>query len=174
MSEPLPEFSRLVPLARLGTEPFRQEIAATAAECEALARRFELSSLDRLIAMVELTRERGGTILLRAEFTAEFVQECIVTLEPVAGSLGETFTLRYGPPEAEPDEMIASDDEEPAFQPLDGEAIDVGEAVAQEFSLALSPFPRRADATVESGVGETAATESPFAALGGLIRPHGN
>jgi len=48
-----PEFSRPVPLGRLGVEPFRQEIAANEAERAALARRFDLLALDRLSAVVE-------------------------------------------------------------------------------------------------------------------------
>ena len=37
-------------------------------------------------------------------------------------------------------------EDEVAFEPLIGEAIDIGEAVAQEFSLALPRFPRSAGA----------------------------
>jgi hypothetical protein len=42
--------------------------------------------------------------------------------------------------------MAPSGDQDPAFEPLEGEAIDIGEAIAQEFSLALPPFPRADDA----------------------------
>jgi uncharacterized metal-binding protein YceD (DUF177 family) len=161
MSTPT-EFSRRVSLFRLGSEPYRQEIVAAEAEREALARRFKLVSLDRLAAEIELVREPGGTILLSAAFEAAFEQECIVTLDPVAGSVAERFQLRYGSPEAE--EEAPSGDDDPAFEVLAGEAIDVGEAVAQEFSLALPPFPRAADAVIEIDEPES-ADEGPFAAL---------
>ncbi len=157
-----PEFSRLVPLTRLGGESYRQEIAASESEREALARRFGLLSLDRLTAAVELTREPSGTILLTASFEAVFAQECIVTLDPVAGSVAERFQLRYGRPEAE--ENAPSGDDDPAFEPLTGEAIDIGEAVAQEFSLALPPFPRAPDAVIEIDDPET-PEDGPFSAL---------
>jgi uncharacterized metal-binding protein YceD (DUF177 family) len=166
MSEPAPEFSRLVPLMRLGAEPFRQEIAASEPEREALARRFGLVSLERLAATVELAREVGGTILLTAEFAAEFAQECVITLEPVPGSVAAGFSLRYGPPDAEPE---TEGDDDPAFEPLSGPALDVGEAVAQEFSLSLPPFPRAPDAVVEADATETAG-DGPFAALARLTR----
>ncbi|HVH79508.1 MAG TPA: DUF177 domain-containing protein, partial [Stellaceae bacterium] len=55
-------------------------------------------------------------------------------------------------------------DEDPAFEPLEGEAIDIGEAVAQEFSLALPPFPRAPDAEIETSDNET-RDDSPFAVL---------
>jgi uncharacterized metal-binding protein YceD (DUF177 family) len=163
-----PEFSRLIPLTRLGAEPFCQEIVATEAERAALARRLELVSLDHLSARVELVREGGGTILLRAEFAAAFAQTCIVTLDSVPGRLDERFALRYGPPEAEPaDQAIGGD--EPAFEPLTGDSIDIGEAVAQEFSLALPPFPRAEDAIIDEKP-EPAPADGPFIALARLTR----
>jgi uncharacterized metal-binding protein YceD (DUF177 family) len=162
MNEPRAEFSRSVPLTRLGGGPLHQHIAADKAELDALARRFNLLSLARLEADVDLVREPMGTILLSAEFAAEFSQECIVTLEPVSGIASERFQLRYGLPEAE--EATPSGEDDPAFEPFDGEMIDIGEAVAQEFSLALPLFPRAADAVIEEDLSQE-AEHGPFAAL---------
>ena len=153
------EFSRPVPLGRLGPAPFKEEIAATAEERAALAARFGLLALDRLEARVVLERCPGDTILLTAAFDAAFTQECVISLEPVAGAVSEQFTLRYGPPEAEIDDSA----DEPAFEPLEDDAIDVGEAVAQEFSLSLPPFPHLPDAVMEFE--ETEGDEGPFAVL---------
>ncbi len=144
-----PEFSRLVPLARLGVEPFRQEIAASEAERAALARRFDLPALDRLCAAIELIRRGEDRFLLRAAFSAEFVQSRVVTLDPVAGAVSEEFTLLYGPPEAEA-EADGPVEDDFSFEPIVGNAIDVGEAVAQQFSLALPPFPRSPDAILDA------------------------
>ena len=163
MSGKRSEFSRIVPLAQLGTEPFRQEIAATEAEREALARRFGLLALDRLAAEVELLRQARDTILLRAAFEAGFVQECVVTLEPVESAMAANFALRYGPSDAEPQDGM---EDEEAFELLVADFIDVGEAVAQEFSLALPLFPRSPGAVLETE--ETPADAGPFAALSRL------
>ena len=61
-SEPQPEFSRLVPVDRLGEaeipEEIPEEISAEPGERAALARRFGLLSLDRLSATLRL--ERAG------------------------------------------------------------------------------------------------------------------
>lgn len=166
MSSP-PEFARPVPLMRVGGETYRREIAATEAERTALAQRFGLVSLDRLVAEVELLREPAGTILLTAAFEAVFEQECIVTLDPLQDSVSDQFQLRYGSPEQEASAPAGDDD--PAFEPLTVDAIDIGEAVAQEFSLALPPFPRAADVTLEIEAPETPA-DGPFAALEKLRR----
>jgi uncharacterized metal-binding protein YceD (DUF177 family) len=168
-----PEFSRRVRLARIGAEPYRQRITASDDERAALARRFDLVSLDRLEAAVELIPRviPGGerTILLRADLEAAFEQCCIVTLDPIAGVLAERFELLYGPAEAE--ECAASlVGEEVAFEPLGGDSIDIGEAVAQEFSLALPPFPRNPEIRLETETEpDAAAASNPFAGLLRLV-----
>jgi uncharacterized metal-binding protein YceD (DUF177 family) len=162
-----PEFSRRVRLARIGAEPYRQRISASEEERAALARRFDLVSLDRLEAAIELIPKDERTILLRADFDAAFEQRCIVTLEPIAGVLTERFELLYGPPDAE--EIACSlVGDDVAFEPLVGDAIDVGEAVAQEFSLALPSFPRSPDFRVETESDPTAGP-NPFAGLLRLV-----
>ena len=162
-----PEFSRPVKLVRIGSEPYRQQIAASDAERTALARRFDLVSLDRLDAVVELVRESDRLILLRADFEAAFEQSCIVTLDPIAGAIAERFTLAYGPAEAE-ETAAAIVGDDVAFEPIAGDTVDIGEAVAQEFSLALPPFPRSPDANVETEV-PSHDDSSPFAALSRLL-----
>ena len=161
-----PEFSRVVALARLGSAPFWQKIEATPDERERLSRRFDLLALDRLTAAVQLRRQGGELIVLEAALEAEFVQSCVVTLEPVVGSFSNSFVLVYGPAEAEHQEM-GSLREEAAFEPLNGDAIDIGEAVAQEFSLLLPVFPRHPDATIDAEP-QVESTGSLFAALARL------
>ena len=166
MTDFTPEFSRVVALARLGSTPFLQKIEATPGERERLSQRFDLLALDRLTAAVQLRRHGHELIVLEAALEAEFVQSCVVTLEPVVGSLSNCFVLVYGPPEAE-DQEIGSPGDEPAFEPLNGDAIDIGEAVAQEFSLLLPVFPRHPDATIDVDA-PAESTASHFAALARL------
>ena len=170
IADAMPEFSRLVRLDRIGPQPFRQRIEATPDERERLSRRFDLLSLDRLTATVDLYRESGGEVIrLEASFEAEFVQSCVVTLEPVAGVISDRFFLVYGPPEEEARE-IASGGAEAAFEPLVGDAIDIGEAVAQELSLALPLFPRDSAASMEIEFAEMPSA-GPFESLAPLRRP---
>lgn len=164
-----PEFSRPVLLARVGADGIRREIAASEAECAALARRFGLVALGRLSASIELARHGGDLIVLRARFEADFVQSCVVTLDPVPGAVAEQFTLLYGPPESEATAEGALGDDV-AFEPLAGDTVDIGEAVAQEFALALPPFPRSPCGDSEP----PAPTEpGPFAGLAHLLARRG-
>jgi uncharacterized metal-binding protein YceD (DUF177 family) len=166
MTRKTPEFSRVVLLNRLGSEPFRQRIEATVEERQKLSARFDLLALDRLIAEVEVRREGGEMILLEAEFEAEFEQCCAATLEPVRGAVADRFSLLYGPAEGQERE-VALRHEEPAFEPLAGDAIDIGEAVAQELSLSLPDFPRDPEASIDEFI-VSEAPEGAFAALSRL------
>jgi len=166
LSGPAPEFSRTVPLHQIGGKPFFQRIEATAEERERLSRRVDLVALHRLVAEVELRRQSAEIIFLEAKFEAEFEQWCVITLEPVRGAVSERFSLIYGPASEEEKELILRGDE-PAFEPLRGDAIDIGEAVAQELSLALPEFPRDSDAVIDD-VELAQPLEGPFASLARL------
>ncbi len=50
---------------------------------------------------------------------------------------------------AEPDKTVMVDLESDAAEPFDGDAIDIGEAVAQQLALALDPYPRAPGVSLE-------------------------
>jgi uncharacterized metal-binding protein YceD (DUF177 family) len=140
---PMPEFSRPVATLRLGTEPMVYELVANAAERAALARRFDIVALDHFAATVRLER-RGRDILLSSDVVAELVQLCGVTLEPFTDRITDSAAVLYR--REPPPEPLAVEDED--YELLAGDTIDIGEAVAQQLSLALPAFPRAPGATV--------------------------
>jgi uncharacterized metal-binding protein YceD (DUF177 family) len=143
---PAPEFSRMVDVPRVAGRVARHAIAADDQERAALAQRFGLVALDRLEAELRIELLRGGMVRIEAALAADLTQECVVTLEPVPAKIEESFALLYGPPEAAREVVI--DGEAETVEPLEGARIDVGEAVAQQLSLALDPFPRAPGATL--------------------------
>ena len=167
----LPEFSRRIDGLRLSPGGEQYEISAKPEERAALAARFDLLALDQLEAKVKLTPMAGGYYRLAAEFEAQLTQACAITSEPVPARVAESFTLIYGPVE-ESSEIILDGDAEPV-EPLDDGVIDIGEAVAQQLSLALDPFPRAPGATLEEEVdlSDESPRESPFAELAKLRKP---
>lgn len=158
------EFSRPVDIAKLPPGEAIHEIAATAAERAGLARRFLLLALDRLEARVGLLRLAGGLIRLDAKLSADVVQECVVTLEPVPSRIEDSFTLLYGAAADEACEITLSGEAE-LVEPLAGNTVDIGEAVAQQLSLALDPFPRAPGVEAPASPAADSKAESPFAAL---------
>jgi len=147
MNSVRPEFSRRVELARVGALESTYPISTETGERAALARRFELLSLDRLEAEIRLKRVGGGMIGLTGHFSADVVQACVVSLEPVASALEQDFTVLYGA--AERGKTVMVDLETDAAEPFDGDAIDIGEAVAQHLALALDPYPRAPGVSLE-------------------------
>jgi uncharacterized metal-binding protein YceD (DUF177 family) len=167
----LPEFSLRIDGLRLSPNGEKYEISAKPEERAALAKRFDLLVLDRLEAMVKVTPMAGGYYRLAADFEAELTQACAITSEPVPARIAESFTLTYGPVE-ESSEIVLDGEAEPV-EPLDDGMIDIGEAVAQQLSLSLDPFPRAPGATLEeeADLSDHTTRESPFAALARLRKP---
>ena len=166
LTEIVPEFSRLVRIAGLGSTAFRQRIEATPDERRQLSQRFDLLALDRLAAIVELRRQDCEVVFLEATFEAEFVQACTVTLDPVPGSISGRFSLIYAPIGEQQHEIDWGVDE-PTFERLEGDTIDIGEAVAQELSLSLPLCPRHPDAGIDVEFSEELV--GPFASLARLL-----
>lgn len=169
-----PEFSRIVTVESLAGEELVQEIEADAAERAALARRFDLVSLDGLTATVRLRRVRGREIRVDGEFAADVVQTCVVTLEPVKSHIADSFSVTFAPAAhlEEGAELDLSPWAEDLPEPLEGDAIDIGETVAQFLALALDPYPRRQGVhfTAEDypGLAAEGPKNGPFAALATL------
>lgn len=176
-----PEFSRLVRLSEIGAVATAHQLTATPGEREALAARFGLLALDMLSAELKVRREAAG-VRVSGRVTGRGVQPCAVSGLPVAAAIDEPVELLFaeGLDAARPDEEIELDANDLDVLPLDGGAVDLGEAAAQSFGLALDPYPRatetelaaaRAKLLSEEAAAAQAAADTaarnPFAALKG-------
>ena len=180
---PAPEFSRPVAIDRLPDSGQHERLEANADERAALARRFDIPEIVSLKAHAKLSRtDKGRGVKLEAEFEADVVQSCVVTLEPVPEHVAESFTIRFLPPErvadweerhrrmGEEGELVDPDAPDPP-EVLVGNVIDVGEAVAEHLALALDPYPRSPGASFAAPPPEDEPEEparpNPFAVLKG-------
>ena len=140
-------------------------------ECEAVARRLDLQAVERLEADCTLDRlPQTDHIRVRGRLKAQVIQTCVVTLEPLPAEIRAEFERVYVPgwtPEMEGGEETV-DPEAPDLEPLEGDSIDLGEAVVEELSLALDPYPRVPG--VEADQGDGSDRPNPFAALAALRR----
>jgi uncharacterized metal-binding protein YceD (DUF177 family) len=168
---PAGEFSRPIDLDRIGDVESVFDFVATPEECAALAARFGLISIERLEARIKLRRRRGKALLrLSGHFSADVTQSCVVTLAPVPGHVEDGFTVLYGDVD-QGAEVLIDPQEEADFEPLPTGVLDVGETVAQEFALALDPYPRAPGAEVPPTSAEERVStppEHPFAVLAKL------
>ena len=166
MSDPrassAPEFTRPVDVGRVPPSGVVYDLDATSIERAALAERFDLLALDRLEAEVRLERLAGGLLRLSAALKAAVVQACVVTLEPVHDCIDEAFTVLYRAGAEAGETTLVLNGASELVEPLASDILDIGEAVAQQLSLALDPYPR-APGAIAAAPNE--GQVSPFAAL---------
>ncbi len=136
-----PELSRLVKPRALPAEPMVVE--ASEEERAALAKRFAVTSIPALTAKVEFGT-RDETVLANGTLTATIEQPCAVTREDLTYEVEEPLALRFVPagslPEQAPDEEIELDSEDLDEIEYEGDAFDLGEAIAQTLALAIDPY----------------------------------
>ena len=151
----------------------RLDLVADEAERKAVAERLRLASLDRLEAHAVLERD-GQQVRARGRVRAALEQSCIATGDPVAEHVDEPFDISFlpAPVEGTPDEEIELGAEDCDVVFYDGQAIDLGEAIADTLALAMQPYPRSPDAEdalKDAGV-LSEEQAGPFAALAKLKR----
>ena len=172
------EFCHVVDIADIGAAGLTRNIAANDHERAALAERFSLQALDSLEAAIQLTMaDDNASVLMQATVSADVVQTCVVTLDPVPVQLRHSFKILFAPVDMDGTDVHVTPDDDHDPEPLDGDTIDIGEVVAQQFGLNLDPYPRRPDVVfspqemsdenrtkAEEDAGSSAG-ESPFAVL---------
>lgn len=147
----------------------------TASDSEriALSRALDLLSCDALEATYQITLVAGGGYRLEGGIDAAVTQACVVSLEPVAGRIAESFSVEF---QREVQEDVATGDvpilAAVEVEPLENERIDVGRIVYETLSAGLDPYPRKDG--VAFGWTDTKAAEgaaNPFAVLKKLKDP---
>jgi uncharacterized metal-binding protein YceD (DUF177 family) len=120
-----------------------------------------------------LKRVRKDLVRVKGRISAEVVQACVVTLDPVPARIDERFEVDFleGVQPAVTDlELDAEAAEAP--EPAPDGWIDLGELAAEQLGLAMDPYPRKPDAEVPAAwkaepSDEPVAAErpNPFAVL---------
>ncbi len=158
-----------VRLSEVARGPVERRLSPAPDQLPAIARHIGVDSLKSLDAKVTATPWLDGAEL-RGRFSAQVVQTCGVTLEPMESAIDGDFLLRLLPPgspnlPANDVEEIDPDAEDPP-EALPGEEIDLAHYVVEHLALEIDPFPRKPDAVFEPPAAEEEA--SPFAVLRGL------
>ena len=145
---------------------------ATSEELQAIARALELVICSSLTATYTIMPTGGGHYRLSGRLQASLQQTCVVTLEPVAEDIDETFDISFWP-EADIPPPASGEidlDDEPDIEPIIAGQIQVGRVIFECLAGAIDPFPRKDDAALErvaaSPRGHTdEKSENPFAVL---------
>ena len=136
-----PEFSRIERADTIGEGERTVRIEANEGERAALAKRFELKSVDSLEAEFRLRRDTAG-IVAHGHVRGTVVQACVVTDESVPVAIDEPVALRFVVDDVPGEGEIELDEDALDTMLYDGAALDLGEAAAETMALALDPYPR--------------------------------
>ena len=122
--------------------------AASAAELENLKTELDVLSVEALQARYTIIAQSGRSYLMSGDFTARLIQACVVTLEPVAQNIAESFSVSFCPPGriTEPEEKERPVLDAPDVEVLSGDVIEAGRVVFELLSAAVDPYPRRGEA----------------------------
>ncbi|MDA0662823.1 MAG: DUF177 domain-containing protein [Proteobacteria bacterium] len=164
------EYSYLLPLDTIGIAEKRLALTVAAAPRAALARRFDLVSIDCFTADLVVRRIHGSPLVqVEGAYVADIVQNCVVTDEQVPAHVEESVAVKFGPEEKLDAAVEFDPDEEDPPEPFHGNAIEVGEWLAQCLGIAIDPYPRAPDVVLDCGAAEGEDAETavyrPFEAL---------
>lgn len=144
IAEEAEEFSRVVTVESVGDSGRSLMLEADADELEAVKRRLGIDGLSSLRANALLRRTGKDRLRVDIDFSADVLQSCVVTLEPVALRVSDAATVCFqmGGKQIDEPEVLDPGAPDPP-EPLVGGRIDVGELVVQHLALAIDPYPRK-------------------------------
>lgn len=161
-------------LSRLPEAGTDVPLSPTAKERAGLARWAGVDSLEALKGSVHLKKLGAGHFSYEARFTAEIVQPCVVTLEPVRTHIEREFKRLFQIDEnaRKTSEkrivQLSSKAEEEDVETLSSPVLDIAAPVLEELSLAIDPYPRAPGAAFQAPSDEKGSADTPFAVLKSL------
>jgi len=173
MSVPTP-YSHPFELTSVSQQGMELRLLPDAAERARIAAWLGALEVPGFKATIRLAHLENDDYSYEAEFSAEVVQACVVTLEPVSSVHSGTFSRRYrvmarptSRGSARTLDTVAGDDEE-GPETVASSAIDLAAPVLEELSLVLDPYPRAPGVSFEPPKEEAQGKDSPFAILAKL------
>jgi uncharacterized metal-binding protein YceD (DUF177 family) len=155
---PLSRPVRVDPLPRDGLDV---TVEASAEEREKLAAFNDLLGLSSLKAVFQLHPLAEGDVRVVGRLTADVVQSCVVTLDPVPAHIDAPIAVDFAPEGSE--EEFAEDEDAP--EPIVDGMIDLGRIAAEFLTLNLDPYPRKEGAVFEAPIDDEEGAQSRFSAL---------
>jgi uncharacterized metal-binding protein YceD (DUF177 family) len=137
----------------------------------------DLVELTELVADVNVLKSSrdANVFILKGSFKASFVQECVVCLGPISGSLKEAVGAKFVPTGLQinrEDIFTPLDEDHPEIY-MDG-MLEVGKLVEDQLSLSLAPYPKHEQdqcgrVVVGGTYSEVSSKSSPFSDLPKLL-----
>lgn len=170
-------FSYAVKVGHISANPVEVTISADAAERAGLAKLWSVLDVKALTATFQVLRWKRDGVRLKGRVTADIVQACVVTLDPVEAHIDEPVEVVFVPEGSklarmpvsnETGEMLLDPDGPDAPEIFSGDTIDAGVVAAEHVALAIDPYPRKAGIDFSGHIESTEKDDrkpSPFAVL---------
>jgi uncharacterized metal-binding protein YceD (DUF177 family) len=149
--------------------------SATDEECSALAKALGILECTALDCDIRIRALRQGRYQVAGRITAQVIQACVVSLEPVASRVEESLDVEFWPrDQITPPVSTAGEEWFDPQSPDGAEAIEdgqiaLGRLIYECIAAGLDPYPRKPGATLAwTEKPELAAEIHPFAALAKL------
>jgi uncharacterized metal-binding protein YceD (DUF177 family) len=170
-------FSYPVKVGHVSANPIEVTLSANDKERLGLADLWSVLEVKALDATFAVQRWKRDGVRLKGRVTADIVQACVITLDPVETHIDEPVEavfvpegskLARMPVSSETGEMLLDPDGPDAPEIFTGDTIDAGVIAAEYAALAIDPYPRRADVAFSGHIESTDKDDkkpSPFAVL---------
>jgi hypothetical protein len=166
---PLQHIYDLSDLTQAGAEV---RVTAAPENLPGLANWAGVDSVKRFAATVTLRRLTQSRFQFDAKLTADVVQSCVVTLEPVPSRISRRVTreLHLAPrvPREESGELTLSAGDDDVPETILSLDYDLAAPLLEEFALAIDPYPRKEGVAFTPPADAEGAEASPFAVLKAL------
>lgn len=170
MSEPQPEFSKVIELGDPGRAPKIFSLTANEDQCRKVAARLGALSISHFEGEVRISTTKTE-IFVDGAVKAQMVRECVASLEPVDEAVDDEFDIEFTRiPETKDEDETESEEDWRLPEVHLGDDIDIGELLVQQLSLAMDPFPRKEGATSLADIYAKEEKVSPFAVLQGVVK----
>jgi uncharacterized metal-binding protein YceD (DUF177 family) len=170
--------SHPVGVARLPQRGMPVKLVANIQECAALARDHHLVEVKSFTADLLVAKWRRDGVKVTGTVTAEIVQTCSITLEPLDARVESEVDAVFVPVQSKlariqadaNGEIILDADGPDAPETFSGDVLDVGLVAEEFFELGIDPYPRKPGAELLpiAEVELEPAKVSPFAKLASL------
>jgi len=146
------------------------DLETDAAVRAAVAAAAGVNEVPRLAASFDVTRHGRDGMHVVGTVSAQVLQTCVVTLDPVENEIEEGIDLVFAPPSAlgpaAHEVNLGADAVEPPETLIDG-MVDLGAVAAEFLLLGIDPYPRKPGAVFEAPQNADEGSH-PFAALAAL------
>lgn len=171
MKKEEPPIRHMFDLSDLSQAGSEVTIAAQGDELARLAQWAGVDAVRVFAARVNLHKLTQTRFAYEADLSADIVQSCVVTLEPVDSKIARHIARELlVAPRIEQEggilTLAAGDDDVP--EAIDSTDYDLAGPLLEEFALAIDPYPRKEGVAFTPPAEAEAPPESPFAVLKAL------